>query len=197
MSQISTFTWTNANPAVAHNINTGFTVAEITTVDTTNGGSWYWCDRMAAASSIDVDSGAYSAANGFTALSQSSAYGATITGFTNANPGVITVNDTATFGFANGDTIKVERIADDGSGTSLNQDYVIASFTGTAITTGTNTTGYSVYVSGGRASRVSDTDGDAIPTENFSIRGMTVGTTPVGAASAVMVAVCKGKESVT
>jgi len=199
MSQIRTFTWTNPNPAVAHNLNVGFTVAEITTVDTTNGGSWYWNDQMADASSLDVDSGAYSGSNGFTPLSQSSAFGATISGFTNASPGVITVNDTATFGFAAGDTIKVADIADDGTGTnSLNNTFVIASITATTITTTTDTsvTGYSVYVSGGIVTRVSDSSGAAIPTENFSIRGITVGTTPVGAASAVMTAVVKGKNSV-
>ena|SRR3990172_9487630 len=198
MAQVKTFTWTNANPAVAHNINCGFTVAEVTTVDTTNGGSWYWNSQMANASSLDVDSGAYSGANGFTPLAQSAAYGATVSGFTNANPGVITVNDTATFGFAAGDTIKVSGIADDGSATSLNQDstFTVASVTATTITLDQNTSAYSVYVSGGRASRVSDTNGVAIPVENLAIRGITVGTTPVGANSAVMVAVCRSSESV-
>lgn len=199
MAQIRTFTWTNPAAAVAYNINAGFTVAEITTVDTTNGGSWYWNDQMADASSLDVDSGTYSGSNGFTPLSQSSAFGATISGFTNASPGVLTVNDTATFGFAAGDTIQVSDVADDGTGdASLNGTFTIASITATTITTATDTsvTGYSVYVSGGVVTRVSDTNGDAIPTENFAIRGITVGTTPVGANDAVMTAVVKGKEDV-
>src|SRR3989304_1651674 len=72
--QTNVFTWTNANPAVAHNINCGFTVAEVTTVDTTNGGSWYWNSQMANASSLDVDSGAYSGSNGLTPRAQSAAY---------------------------------------------------------------------------------------------------------------------------
>lgn len=199
MAQIKTFSWTNANPAVARNLDVGFLVAEITTIDITNGGSWQWVTGMAAGSSLDVDAGTISGSNGFTLLAQSAVYGATISAFTNANPGVITVNETATFGFAVGDTIKVAELADDGTGTnSLNNTYVIASLTATTITTATNTstTGYSVYVSGGVVTRVSDVNGVPIPTENFAIRGITVGTTPVGAASASMVAIVKGQESV-
>lgn len=200
MAQIKTFSWTNANPAVARNLDVGFTVAEITTIDITNGGSWQWVTGMADASYLDVDAGTITGTNGFTPLSQSSTYGATISGFTNASPGVITVNDTSTFGFAVGDTIRVAEVADDLSGTnSLNGTYTIASLTATTITTATNTsvTGYSVYVSGGVVTRVSDTNGNPIATENFAIRGMTVGTGPVGAASADMVAIVKGSESVT
>ena len=197
MAQIKTFTWTNPAAAVARDLDVGFTVAEITTVDRTNGGSWYWNDGMAAAEVLDVDAGTIGVANGFTALSESSNYGATISGLTNANPGVLTVDDTGPAGFAIGDTIKVEGVADDGSSTCLNQDYVIAGVTATTITTATNTTGYSVYVSGGSVTRISDISGDAIPTENFARRGSTIGTTPVGANDAVMTAIVKGKESVT
>ena len=200
MSQLKTFSWTNANPAVARNLNVGFTAARVTTYDITNGGAWVWTKDFADASSMVVETGAYSAANGFTALSQSSAYGATISGFTNANPGVLTVNDTATFGFAAGDTIKVAQLADDGTGTlSLNNTFTIASVTATTITLVENTTvtGYSVYVSGGVVTRVSDTNGVAIPTENFAIQGITVGTTPVGANNAVMKAIVEGENSVT
>ena len=80
----------------------------------------------------------------------------------------------------------------------MNGEFVIASLTATTITTATNTsvTGYSVYVSGGTVSRVSDTNGAAIPTENFAIRGLTLGTSAVGANSASMVAICYGEESV-
>lgn len=197
MSQVETFTWTNANPAVARNQSVGFKVAEATTVDTTNGGSWYWNDKMADGASLDVDAGTFSASNGFSPLLESANYAASISAFTNASPGVITVDDTALYGFAIGDTIKVEAVADDGSGLSLNRDYVIASFTGTTITTDIDTSSYSVWVSGGKVSRVSDVNGVAIPIENLARRGITVGTTPVGANSAVMVMVCRGKESVT
>lgn len=200
MAQIKTFSWTNDNPAVARNLDVGFTVAEITTIDTTNGGSWSWVTGMADASSLDVDSGSISGSNGFTPLSQNATYGAAISAFSNASPGVITVDDTATFGFAAGDTIKVAEVADDETGTnSLNGTFTIASVTATTITTTTDTsvTGYSVWVSGGVVTRVSDTNGTPISTQNFAIRGMTVGTTPVGASSAAMVAIVKGTENVT
>lgn len=200
MAQIKTFSWTNANPAVARNLDVGFTVSEITTIDITNGGSWQWVTGMADASSLDVDAGTISGSNGFTPLSQNATYGATISNFTNAADGVITVNDTATYGFAVGDTIKVAELADDGSDTnSLNGTYTIKSLTSTTITVEEDTqvsNDYSVYVSGGVATRVSDTNGVPIATENFAIRGMTVGTTPVGAASASMVAIVKGTEPV-
>ena len=197
MSQLKTFSWTNANPAVARNLNVGFTAARVTTYDITNGGAWVWTKDFADASSMVVETGAYSAANGFTPLSQSSAYGATISAFTNAAPGVLTVNDTATFGFAAGDTVKVADLADDGSAAvSLNGTFTIASITATTITLVESTAASSVYVSGGRVTRVSDTNGVAIPTQNFAIQGITVGTTPVGAASAVMKAVVEGDNSV-
>lgn len=198
MAQIKTFAFTNANPAVARNIDVGFTVTQILTIDTTNGGSWEWVTGMAAASYLDVDAGTITLTNGFTALAQSSAYGATISGFTNANPGVLTVNDTATFGFAAGDTVTVAELADDGADAALglNGDYVIASLTATTITLVENTTADNVYVSGGVVTRVSDTNGDAIPTENFAIQGMTLGTDVVGANSAVMVAIVKGENNV-
>ncbi len=198
MAQIKTFAWTNANPALARNIDVGFTVTRITTVDITNGGSWQWTTGMVAGSYLDVDSGAITGTNGFTALAQSSAYGATISGFTNANPGVLTVNDTATFGFAAGDTVKVTEIADDGTDAALglNDNFTIASVTATTITLVENTTADNAYVSGGVVTRVSDTAGDAIPTENFAIRGETIGTGVVGAASASVVAIVEGENSV-
>lgn len=200
MAQVKTFTWTNPSTAVARNLDCGFTVAEITTVDTTNGGSWYWNDQMADAAVLDVDSGAFATSNGFTPLAQSARYGAAISGFTNANPGVITVNDVSTFGYAAGDTIKVTDIAESGSNTSLNGNFTIASVSASANTitlVQDTSSGYNTYVSGGYVTRVSDTNGVAIPVENQAIRGITVGTTPVGANSAVMVAVCRSSESVT
>lgn len=199
MAQIKTFSWTNPNPAVAKNLDVGFTVAEITTIDTTNGGSWQWVSGMADASSLDVDAGTISVTDGFSPLSQDATYGATISGFTNANPGVITVNDTSTFGFAAGDTIKVAEVADDLLGiNSLNGTFTVASVTSTTITLVEDTSGtaYSGYISGGVVTRVSDVNGNPIATENFAIRGITVGTTPVGAASASMVAIVKGTEPV-
>jgi len=199
MAQVKTFSWTNPASAVARDFNCGFTVAEATSVDRTNGGSWYWNSAMADGEVLDVDSGAMATSNGFTPLSESANYGASISGFTNANPGVITVDDSGPAGFAVGDTIKVEGIAESGSATSLNQSstFTIASLTATAITLDQNTSAYNTYVSGGKVSRVSDTNGAAIPQENFARRGITLGTTPVGANSAEMVLIVKSAESVT
>lgn len=199
MSQVKTLSWTNPNPAVARNLDVGFTVAEITTIDITNGGSWQWVSGMVNGSYLDVDAGTITGTNGFTPLSQSARFGAAISAFTNANPGVITVDDTAAFGFAAGDTIKVTDIADDNAdpALSLNDEYTVASVTATTITLDQNTTSDNVYVSGGYVSRVSDTNGDPVALENQAIRGMTVGTGPVGAASASMVAIVKSVENVT
>ena len=199
MTQKRIVSWTNANPAVARNQNVGFTVSDITVTDVTNGAQYYWNSSMPDASYVTVDTGAVTLTNGFTPLAQSTAVGATISGFTNANPGVLTVNDTATFGFAEGDTIKVSEIADDLTGTaSLNNTFTVASVTATTITLveDTSVTGYSVYVSGGIATRVSDTDGTPIPIENLAIGGITIGTGAVGAASASMVAEINGENVV-
>ena len=196
MAQIKTFNWTNANPAVARDLNVGFEVAEITTIDVTNGGSWQWIQGMPNGYSLDVDAGTIATSNGFTPLAESANFGASISGFTNANPGVITVDDATVAGFAAGDTVKVASLADDGTATSLNGNFTVASVTATAITLVENTSAYSVYVSGGYVTRVSDANGDPVPTQNFARRGITVGTTPVGADSAAMVAIVKGQESV-
>lgn len=200
MSQLAIYSWTNANPAVSRNLNCGFTVTRVTTYDITSNDQWVWTRGFADNSSMDVTTGIYVIGNGVTPLSQNSTYGATISGFTNANPGVITVDDTETFGFAAGDTVKVAGLADDGTGdASLNNTFTVASVTATTITLveDTSVTGYSVYVSGGIVTRVSDTNGVAIPTENFAIQGVTIGTTPVGANGSEMVAVVEGENSVT
>lgn len=200
MAQIKRFSWTNPSSAVARNLNVGFTVAKIEIWDLTTPNRFEWTANMADASYFTLGTLAYTTSNGVTPLEQDAAFGATISGFTNANPGVITVNDTATFGFAAGDTIKVSEVADDLSGTnSLNGTFTIASITSTTITTTTNTsvTGYSVYVSGGTVTRVSDSSGNPVPIENQAIRGVTLGTGAVGANSASMVAICYGEESVT
>jgi hypothetical protein len=199
MSQIKTFQWTNGNPAVARNIDVGFTVDEILTIDITNGGSWQWVKGMAAASYLDVDAGTITSSNGFTALAQNATYGASISAFSNANPGVITASGIAQVGIVAGDTIEVSEVADDLTGTnSLNNTFTVASVTATAITLVQNTsvTGYSVWVSGGKVTRISDSSGNPIPTENFAIRGMTIGTGVVGAASASVVCIVKGENSV-
>lgn len=197
MAQVKSFTWTNPNPAVARNLDCGFDPVEITIVDLTNGGSWYWNSGFTDATVLDVDAGTIAGSNGVTPLSQNAIYGAAITGFTNANPGVITASNIAQVGIVAGDTIKVSGVADDGStANSLNDTYTVASVTATAITLNEDTSSDSVYVSGGVASRVSDSNGDPVPTENFAIRGLTLGTSAVGANSASMTAVVRGEEPV-
>jgi hypothetical protein len=196
MSQMKTIKWTNPAGAVARNESVGFEVAEVTTTDLTNGGQWYWNDQMVSGTDIHVDAGTVDAANGFTPLAQHSVYGAAITAFTNANPGVITADYIAQCGIVAGDTIKVVGIADNMTAVSLNGQYVVASVTATAITLTTSTAALSVYVSGGTVTRVKDTAGNPIPTQNFAIQGITIGTAAVGAGNAVMTAVFKGKNCV-
>lgn len=197
MAQIKTFSWTNTSGPADHDLDCGFTPVEVTIVDVTNGGSWYWASGMGSGYVLDVDSGSVSTSNGVTPLSQAPLFGAAITNMTNANPAVITASYISQVGVAAGDTIKVAGLADDGAGTSLNGEYTVASVTATTITTATDTSsGYSAYVSGGVASRVSDTNGDAVPTDNFAILGLTLGSNAVGAASAAMVAVVRGDEPV-
>jgi hypothetical protein len=197
MAQIKELAWTNAGTAVALNFSVGFAVAKIEIWDLTTPNRFEWTSNMADASVFVLGTLAYTTTNGVTPLAQNAAYGATISGFTNANPGVLTVNDTATFGFVAGDTIKVSELADDGAGTSsLNGEFTITSITSTSITITANTAAYSAYVSGGVVSRVSDASGAAIPTENFAIEGLTLGTSAVGANSASMVAICYGQNSV-
>jgi hypothetical protein len=197
MSQVKVFSWTNPSPAVARNLDVGFTVSQITVVDQTNGGSWYWNSSMSSGYVLDVDSGAITTSNGVTPLAQGGLVGAAISAFTNANPGVITASNVAQVGIVAGDTINVVALADDASGTTLNGQYTVASVTATTITTGTNTTSYSVYSSGGAAVRVSDTNGTAVASQNYAIQGVTLGTSAVGASSAVMTAVVIGDQPVT
>lgn len=199
MAQMKVWSWTNPASAVARNEEVGFTVGEITISDLTNGAQWYWNSSMATASYILVSSGAVTLTNGFTALSQSARFGPSMSGFTNANPGVITADDVTTFGFAAGDTIKVAELADDQTGTlSLNNNFTVASVTATTITLveDTSVTGYSVYVSGGVVTRVSDTNSVPIVIENLAIQGVLLGTGVVGANNASMVAVARGENVV-
>lgn len=199
MAQIKRFAWTNAASVVARNLDVGFTTAKIEIFNLSTAAALAWTADMATASIFNVGVPAYTTTNGITPLAQDASYGPAVSGFTNANPGVITVNDTATFGIAAGDTVKVAGLSDDGSGTlSLNNNFTVASVTATTITLveDTSVTGYSVYVSGGFVIRVSDTDSVPIALENKAIRGLTLGTSAVGGNSESMVAICYGEESV-
>lgn len=195
--QQKTKSWTNPNPAIARNLDFGFTVDEITITDVTNGGQFYWNSSLPNAYVIDVDGGSTVTTNGVTPLSQSAIYGAAVSNFTTANPGVITATYISTVGIVAGDTIKVTDIAESGSGTSKNGTFTVASVTATAITLVESTVGYKTYVSGGYVTRVKDSNNVPIPTENFAIRGVTLGTSAVGANSASMVATGRSSESVT
>jgi len=199
MTQMKVWTWTNPAAAVVRNESIGFTVDQITVTNVTDGVQYYWDSSMTNGYYVTVDTGVVTTSNGFTPLAQSTAVGATISGFTNASPGVITVNDTSTFGFAAGDTIKVSELADDLTGDeSLNNTFTVASVTATTITLveDTSVTGYSVYVSGGIVTRVSDTDGTPIALENQAILGITLGTGVVGGNNDVMTAVAIGSNVV-
>ena len=55
MAQVKKFAWTNPNPAVARNLDCGYDPVEITIVDLTNGGSWYWASGFTDATVLDVD----------------------------------------------------------------------------------------------------------------------------------------------
>jgi len=197
MAQIKRFNWTNPAAAVAKELSVGFTVTKIEIWDLTTPNRFEWTSDMSDDYIFVLGTLAYTTSNGVTPLSESFSLGPVISGMTNANPGVLTVDDVATYGIVAGDTITVTNLADDLTATSLNGDYVVASVTATTITTATNTAAYSVYVSGGTVVRKLDSDGKAVVQQNKAKRGLTLGTSAVGANDAVMVAVCYGEESVT
>lgn len=145
-----------------------------------------WSKSMPAASYFGVkntdgaatDESIYAAANGFTPLNEGAVFGAVISGFTNANPGVITVGQNpADFGISAGSTLVVGGIREtfDASKPSLNGEYTVASVTATTITLSDNTTNSRVYSSGGIAY------GKAQPTENIGSEGLSLGSAVVGA----------------
>lgn len=198
MAQIQTLNWTSEG--VALNLSVGFIVTKIEVWRNETGTPlrFEWTNQMEDASFYDLGTVfAFTAGNGFTPLEEEAAYGGAISAFTNANPGVITVNDTATFGVAIGDTIKVSGLADDSSTAfSLNDTFTVAGVTATTITLDDNTTAFSTYVSGGFAVRVSDINDIPIPIQNLAILGITLGTGVVGPNNAIMTAVVYGEESV-
>jgi hypothetical protein len=199
MAQIKTFKWTTTTPEEPLALNVGFIVSDITVARVTSVGCWRWILGMDNDSYINISDGTIVATNGFTPIRQKVRYGAVISGFTNAVNGVLTVDDTRVFGFAIGDTIKVAQLADDLTGEStLNSLYTILSLTPVSITVeeDTSTPGFSVYVSGGTVTRVSDIDDEPIPTENFAITGIILGTDVVGTAGEDAVAVVSGENSV-
>lgn len=197
MVQIARDAWTNASSAVARNIDLGFKPVKVEVWDLTTPNRFEWTEDMADGSYFTLGTLAYTTSNGVTPLDEDAKYGGAISAITNANPAVITVDEVTRYGYAAGDTIKVTGVADDQAGTTLNGEYTIASISGNAITTATDTSsGYSAWVSGGTVIRVSDTNGNAIPIENKAIQGVQLGTGAVGANSASMVAIFYGEEPV-
>lgn len=197
MAQLKTTSWTNPNPAVAKNVSVGFSVARVTTIDVTNGGSWVWMYGMPNGYYLDVDLGSITTSNGWTPLSENALFGAPITAVTLAADTIFTCSYLDQFSFAVGDTVKATEIADDLTGTTLNGNYTVNAVSATQVTCDEDTSsGYSAWVSGGFLSQVSDTNGVPYPTVNVAIEGGTLGTGIVGAASAAMVAMFEGQNSV-
>ncbi len=213
MTQMFTYSFTSAASPVNVDINIGFDAAEVRLMNITGMGSTAnpgiikraeWNDQMTQAyavllkntNSAATDESSIITSLGISMITDGAVYGSPVTGFTNNNPGVLTVTDVAGGGFTAGDTIKVTEIADDltGSGT-LNGTYVIASVTATTITLTTSTAGKAVYVSGGNVTRVTNAAGTPIATLNRGQRKVRIGT---GAqpASSLCTVVILGKNSV-
>ena len=197
MAQLEVYSWTNETPAAARNQSVGFKVDEVQITTKDGGDVYYWNSAMDADTAVNVSTGLGISSNGITLLEENTRIGAYISGFTNASPGVITVDDTTIFGFAVGDTIKVTALADDQTGDTLNGEYEIASLTDTTITTTTDTTTFSAWVSGGYVTRVTNADGEAIAVVNRAIEGITIGTGVVGGDGDDMVMVVRGGNHVT
>lgn len=202
MAQMKTYSFTAAATPVNVDIDIGFEPKVVKVTNFTNwatsGGTQLrearWFDGMAQASASVINGSGTGLAvvtapvttNGISYL-ESSSIGSAISAITNANPGVITIANLSLIGVAAGDTIKVSGVADDGSGTTLNGSYTVASVSGNDITTATNTTAYSVWVSGGTVVRISDTNGDPIPTQVYGRRSVRIGTSAQSASAVLYV----------
>ena len=197
MAQIYTTSWTNPATAVAKNVSVGFEVVRVQTIDVTNGGSWMWVYGMPNGFYINVATGAVTTSNGWTPLAENTLFAAPITAVTKGADTVFTCSYLDQFSFAVGDTVFATAMADDLTGTTLNGTYTVKTVSATQITCEESTaSGYSVYVSGGFLSQVSDADGKPYPQANVAIEGGTVGTGMVGANSAAMVAIFEGSNPV-
>ena len=213
MAQMKTFSFTSASSPVNVDINVGFDVAFVELINETGQGSSAnpgvvkrarWSDTMTNGeaalvkntNSAATDESSFITSAGFSMITDSAIYGSSISGITNAASAVITVADAAGAGFAVGDTIKVTDVADDLTGTTLNGNYTIASISGNALTTNTNTSsGFSTYVSGGNATRVTDVSGNPIATVNRGQRKLRIGT-GLQADSSLIHVIIWGKNSV-
>lgn len=212
MSQMKTYSFTSAASPANVDINVGFDVAFVELINQTGQGSSAnpgvvkrarWSDTMANGEAALVkntdgaatDTSSFITTLGFSMITDSATYGSAISAFTNANPAVITVDDAAGAGFAVGDTVQIAEMAYSGAGTNPNQQYVIASISGNAITTTENSTSYGVRVSGGNLFRVSDSDGKPVAIVNRGQRKLRIGTGLQAASSEIHV-IMWGKNSV-
>lgn len=207
MAQQATFKWTNAATAAARTQPIGFAPSHIVIMSTSGTFARFeWNDQMpAGASAATVGAGAYTTTNGITFnASPQGQFGQPLSGagaaaFTNANPGVITVQDGSFY--KAGDVINVTGVANTNVGQTLNGQYTIASVSGNALTTTTNTTAYGVRVSGGTVTLYSrpDTDGNYQPATNPNVASYSIliGTAAVGANAQAMVMTVWGKNNVT
>ena len=212
MSQMKTYSFTSAASPANVDINVGFDVAFVELINETGQGSSAnpgvvkrarWSDTMANAEAALVkntdgaatDTSSFITSNGFSMITDSATYGSAISAYTNANPAVITVSDAAGAGFAVGDTVQIAEMAYSGAGTNPNQQYVIASISGNAITTTEDSSAYGVRVSGGNLFRVSDVNGKPVAIVNRGQRKLRIGT-GLQAASSVIHVIMWGKNSV-
>lgn len=193
--QLKTLTYTNPASAVAKNLDLGFVPSVIWINNKTDGGQYYWDENLGDGYVMDVDAGSIASSNGVTPLDQDAGFSSAVSGFTNANPGVISVADGSLF--AAGDVVVVTGLADDQSASnSLNGEFTVASVSGNSLTTGTNTSAYSVYVSGGRCFKKQDSSGNHYPFDNAAVKGVQLGTSAVGGNDDVMTVVAFGPDPV-
>jgi hypothetical protein len=212
MAQMMTYSFTSAASPVNVDINVGFDVASVEIVNQTGQGSTAtpgvvkrarWSDTMAAGSAAIVkntdgaatDTPSFISSAGFSMITDGAIFGSAISAYTNANPAVITVTDAVGAGFAVGDTVRIAEMAYSGAGTNPNQEYVIASISGNAITTTEDSTAYGVRVSGGNLFRVKDTLGKPVAINNRGQRKLRIGT-GLQAASSLIHVVIHGKNCV-
>lgn len=206
MAQMATFKWTNAATAAARFQSIGFAPAHIVIMGISGTSTRYeWNDQMPNGAFFTGIS-TYTTTNGITYVSNPPGQfgqpitGAGAAGFTNANPGVVTVQDGSVF--LAGDIINISGIANTAVGATLNGQYTIASVSGNALTLTTNTTAYGVRVSGGVVTLFSRPDAFGTTytpavNPNVASYGVTIGTGAVGANSQVMVMTVWGKNNVT
>lgn len=214
MSQIKTFTWTNPSSTVGPKlINLNFQVARVEVFDQTSYGSTtsgtlvsaHWNNSMPAGSAFlsSATGKSYITSNGFTPMQQAVRTGASISGFSNANPATVQVDDATAFN--TGDVIKVVGVADsfpsgNSTASSLNGTYTVASISGNTLTLNVDSTGFKTYVAGGFVSIITkliNGNNTPWPLVNTSVGGILLGSSVVGASSDTLHLIAFGDNPVT